>query len=145
MHNKSVSTTFDIEGLGDMLAHPDMRLKLTYSSQAMAQGPSAQDTVPPAFAAANLITLVPDTTTLDGAPVLDDLKLAGALQDYQPGEGSFRDHVAETLAGLQSSCSWIQYDGDHVTYELYMTMKNLLMLDEASLDGWSIEACLDKA
>ena len=144
MRNKSVSTTFNIEGLGDMLAHPDMRLKLTYSSQAMELNPSAHDAVPPAFAAANLITLVPDTTTLEGAPVLDDLKRAGALQGYQPGEGSFRDHVAKTLAGLETPCSWIQHEGDHVTYELYMTMKNLLMLDEASLDGWSIEACLDK-
>ena len=144
MRNKSVSTTFNIEGLGDVPVHPDMRLKLTYSSQAQEMGPETQDVVPPAYAAANLITLVPDTTTAQGAPVLDDLKRIGALEDYQPGEGSFRDHVAKTLVQLDMTCSWIQHDGNHVTYELYMTMKNILMLDEASLDGWSIEACLDK-
>ena len=145
MQNNRVLTTFNIEGLGDMLAHPDMKLKLTYSSRTPDLDVSTPGNVPPAYAAANLITLVPDATTAEGAPVLDSLKQVGSLQDYQPGEGSFRDHVARTISSLDTPCSWIRYQDDHVIYELYMTMKNLLMLDEASLDGWAIEACLDKA
>jgi len=101
-----------------------------------------------ADALAQLITLAPQATDAAGESILEQIRDAGYLEDYQRGDGTFCDQVAQAIRQNFYEGDWLdhtteKYDRKRgcttITASARLPIRDLIKLDETALAGWTME------
>ena len=101
-----------------------------------------------ADALAQLITLAPQATSSYGGSILEDIRDSGHLDGYQRGEGTFCDHVAQTIRENFYEGDWLEHSTEKydrkrgcttIRAVVNLPMKDLVKLNESALAGWTLQ------